>query len=75
MNTDDAPAVDVLKELMRCAFSWEPGVRLIGNVRAVDISRACDQAIRSISLAESYRCAEEAQAEEDHAGYAEAEEE
>jgi len=69
MNTDDAPADIVLKALQLCAFAWEPNARLLGNIRAVDISRACEDAIRAIDLLRDYRRAEEAQAEEDHAAY------
>lgn len=39
-NTDDADYSTVLLALGACAESWEPNVRLIGNVRAGDIVRA-----------------------------------
>lgn len=41
-STDDAPPAQVLAEVRRCAISWEPEVRLVGNVRAGDIVRAID---------------------------------
>ena len=71
MNTDDAPADIVLKALQLCAFAWEPDARIVENIRAVDISRACEEAIKALAIAADYRRAEEAQAEEDHAAYAE----
>lgn len=40
MNTDDAAPLVVLAEVGICAGSWEPNVRLLGNVRAGDIVRA-----------------------------------
>lgn len=40
MAVDDAPTFDVLREVCICAESWQPDVRLIGDVRAIDISRA-----------------------------------
>lgn len=75
MNTDDAPVAEVLMAIRTCAFAWEPGARIIGNIRAVDISRACDKALWALQFTESYRRAEESQAEEDHAAYADEAEE
>jgi len=43
-NTDDAPVVDVLTAVAQCAAAWEPGARLLGNVRACDILRAVTHA-------------------------------
>lgn len=40
---DDAPADAVLASVRACAASWEGGARLLGNVRAMDITRAIDQ--------------------------------
>lgn len=45
-NTDNAPPEDVLAMLRFCAASWQPEVRLLGNIRASDIVRACDEAVR-----------------------------
>lgn len=47
-NTDDAAPHDVLAMVRFCAASWEPGVRLLGNVRACDIVRACDAALERL---------------------------
>jgi hypothetical protein len=44
-NTDNASPEDVLRMVRFCAASWQPGARLLGNVRACDIVRACDAAI------------------------------
>lgn len=41
-STDDAAPEVVLRELRDCAACWEPGARLLGNVRAGDIVRAID---------------------------------
>lgn len=35
----------VAGEMLKCALAWEPGARLIGNVRAEDIARVCIAAI------------------------------
>lgn len=43
-STDDAPVVDVLTAVAQCAAAWEPGARLLGNVRACDILRAVTHA-------------------------------
>jgi hypothetical protein len=39
-NTDDAAPAVVLTQLLICAESWVPEARIIGNIRAGDISRA-----------------------------------
>jgi hypothetical protein len=39
--TDGAPITLVATELKKCADSWDPKVRLLGNIRAEDISRLC----------------------------------
>lgn len=64
-NTDDAPAAVVLRALQLCSYCWQPFARIIGDIRAVDISRACDEALKKIEIADGYRRAEESQAEED----------
>lgn len=43
LNTDDADYDTVLLMTRLCAASWEPKVRLLGNVRAGDIVRAIDE--------------------------------
>ena len=43
MNTDDALPDIVLAAVRQCAAAWEPGVRVLGNVRAGDMVRALDQ--------------------------------
>jgi hypothetical protein len=40
---DDADSRVVLRYLRMCAAAWEPGVRLLGNLRACDIVRAVDE--------------------------------
>jgi len=47
-NTDGADVVSVLAAVRHCANSWEGDARLLGNVRAQDISRACTAAIEAI---------------------------
>jgi hypothetical protein len=39
-NTDSASAIVVLNQLLICAENWVPDARIIGNIRAGDISRA-----------------------------------
>ena len=48
-DTDDAPAVAVLAAVRHCANSWEGSARLLGNVRAADIARACSEAIAALT--------------------------
>lgn len=48
-DTDDADAVTVLAAVRHCANSWEGDARLLGNVRARDIARACTLAIDALS--------------------------
>ena len=48
-NTDDAPAIVVLAAVRHCANSWEGSARLLGSIRAVDISRACSEAIAALN--------------------------
>lgn len=43
-QTDDAPAYNVLVAVADCARRWEPNARIIGNVRAGDILKACNRA-------------------------------
>lgn len=45
IGTDDAAPDVVIREIIRCASSWVPEARLLGNVRACDIRRALEQAI------------------------------
>lgn len=49
-DTDDAEVITVLAAVRHCANSWEGGARLVGNVRAADISRACNAAIKALSV-------------------------
>src|ERR1035437_2877574 len=46
-NYDGAPVEIIARELKKCASSWEPKVRLLGNVRAEDIIRLCDFLIKN----------------------------
>lgn len=48
-NTDDAEVIKVLAAVRHCADSWDGSARLLGNVRARDISRACSAAIKALS--------------------------
>lgn len=45
MDTDGAPIKVVAQELLLCINNWEPTVRLLGNIRASDISRLCQHII------------------------------
>lgn len=40
MSVDNAPTFDVLREVCICAETWVPEARIIGDVRAADISRS-----------------------------------
>lgn len=51
-NTDNAPPAHVLEMLRFCASSWEPEVRLIGNIRAEDIVKACNSALDALQKTE-----------------------
>jgi hypothetical protein len=48
-DTDDAPAIAVLAAVRHCATSWEGSARLLGDVRASDIARACSEAITALT--------------------------
>jgi hypothetical protein len=48
-DTDDAEVIKILAAVRHCANSWDGSARLIGNVRARDISRACTAAITSLA--------------------------
>lgn len=43
--TDDADWKIVLIALWQCANAWEGDARLVGNVRARDIAKACEKAL------------------------------
>lgn len=45
VNTDDAPVEVVIDGLIRCYLSWQPDVRVLGNVRSKDAVRALAAAI------------------------------
>lgn len=47
-DTDDAEIVTILAAVRHCADSWDGNARLLGNVRARDISRACSAAIKAL---------------------------
>lgn len=36
----DQEVIDTLNELLACCMSWDPDVRILGNVRAQDATRA-----------------------------------
>ena len=48
-HTDDAPAIAVLAAVRHCANAWEGSARLLGDVRASDIARACSEAIAALT--------------------------
>jgi hypothetical protein len=48
-DTDEAEAIVVLAALRHCADSWDGSARLVGNIRARDISRVCSVAIAALS--------------------------
>lgn len=50
-GTHDASAVGVLAAVMACAKAWEPEARLLGNVRAGDIARACCDGMKALLAA------------------------
>lgn len=50
-DTDEAEAIKVLAAVRHCADSWDGNARLLGNVRASDISRASSAAIKAIGEA------------------------
>lgn len=39
-TTDDADPISVLCQIMYCSDRWEPEARIIGNIRAIDISNS-----------------------------------
>ncbi len=45
VNTDDAPVEVVIDGLIRCYLSWQPDVRVLGNVRSKDAVRALAAAL------------------------------
>lgn len=54
-NTDDAEVIAILAAVRHCANSWDGSARLVGNVRARDISRACTAAITALGEADARR--------------------
>lgn len=42
MSGERGDVLTVVAELRECAASWEPDVRVMGNVRAADVVRVCD---------------------------------
>ncbi len=47
-QTDDAEAVTVLAALRHCANACDSNARIVGNIRAGDISRVCRLAINAL---------------------------
>lgn len=47
-NTDGAGSIEVLDAVRHCANSWDGNARLLGNIRASDIARACNEAIPAL---------------------------
>ena len=43
----------VAQELKKCADSWQPKARLLGNVRAEDISRLCEANVSMLAYVKS----------------------
>ncbi len=52
-QTDDADAYTVLVAVADCARRWVPDARIIGNVRAVDILKACNEATSLLARSRS----------------------
>lgn len=59
-HTDGASAAVVLATAQNCANSWDGNARLLGNVRARDISAACAEAIHALSVMDRYNSMETA---------------
>lgn len=53
MTDEMKRALDLARELARCAAAWEPDVRLVGNLRADEIAAIC-----AALLASEERCAQ-----------------
>lgn len=49
-RTDDASIATIAVELKMCTNTWDPKVRLLGNIRAEDIGRLCIAHIEIIKL-------------------------
>ncbi len=45
MNTDDKDSRTVFLQLLACSRAWEGEVRIIGNIRAMDIARVVEEHI------------------------------
>ena len=45
MNTDDKDSRTVFLQLLACARAWDGEVRIIGNIRAMDIARVVEDHI------------------------------
>jgi hypothetical protein len=54
-DTDEAEVITVLAAVRHCADSWDGNARLLGNVRARDISRACNAAIKALLVTNGER--------------------
>ena len=46
LSSECEPPATVLQDLLRCAKSWTPEARIVGNVRAGDIAMACEFFLR-----------------------------
>ena len=49
----------IAEELLICACSWEPNVKLLGNVTAKDIEYLCDYLIYNEKMTEEQKLLEE----------------
>ena len=56
-DTDEADPGTVLRVLAYCAMHWEDNARIIGNIRAVDITRAILQLNRVLTQLENHKAA------------------
>lgn len=52
-KTDGAAPDQVIAEIALCAASWVPEARIIGNVRAGDILRACQHVLKEMHETET----------------------
>lgn len=58
-QTDNADARTVLVAVADCASRWVPDARIIGNIRAIDIVKACNAATELLAVGASTHSAKE----------------
>lgn len=52
-ETDGAGNAEVLRYLVQCGRCWVPGARILGNCRACDVARACQDGADAIEREET----------------------